>query len=53
MILDFQMPKKNGLQVVSEVKKLFSDFGAGLIPPRIVFLTGFNSLGLRKHLESY
>ena len=50
MILDFQMPKKTGLQVVSEVKLLFADLG--LTPPRIVFLTGYNTRGFRQFLES-
>ena len=44
------MPKKTGLQVVSEVSTLFA--GLGLILPRIVFLTGYNTTGFRQYLES-
>ena len=44
------MPKKTGLQVVSEVNILFEDLG--LTPPRIVFLTGYNTIGFRQYLES-
>ena len=44
------MPKKTGLQVVSEVNILFEDLG--LKPPRIVFMTGYNTIGFRQYLES-
>lgn len=48
MLLDFQMPLKNGIQVVKEVKRYFrlkqkENYEILMIEPMIVFLTAFKS----------
>ena len=57
MLLDMQMPKKNGIQVVEEVKAMYKNAqeslrerGVELVEPLYVFLTAFSSIALRKHL---
>jgi len=57
MLLDLQMPFKNGLQVVKEVKEFYNKLRSKnnkliLIDPHFVFLTAFSTNSLRKHLES-
>lgn len=42
MFLDFQMPHKNGLQVVKEVKALY-EASPILIPPVYIFVSAFMS----------
>jgi CheY-like chemotaxis protein len=54
MLLDLQMPLKNGLQVVQECQMLYlnkKQKNKELVEPKIVFSTAFSSRGLRKHLE--
>ena len=55
MILDYQMPKNNGLEVVHEVRKLFHEHNASLSVrlelPKFVFLTAFFSKSFRQQLE--
>jgi DNA-binding NarL/FixJ family response regulator len=41
MLIDFQMPFKNGIEVVKELKLFFSKFEDKLKPPEFVFLTAF------------
>ena len=54
MILDYQMPKKNGLEVVHEVRKLFHEHNASLSVrlelPKFVFLTAFCSQSFKQQL---
>jgi len=59
MLLDFQMPGKNGIEVLKETKlflkeqaALLKDKGVTLESPEYVFLTAYMSIGFRKHLES-
>ena len=57
MLLDFQMPKKNGIQVVQEVREFYTT-QSQLHPnlkfeePVYVFLTAYSTLMFRKHLAS-
>lgn len=56
MVLDMQMPIKNGLQVVQEVKAMYNGLKvrgqrADLQEPLIVFNTAFSSKGLRNYLK--
>ena len=51
MLLDFQMPRKNGLQVLDEVKEMFRErnselvsTGSTLVEPKFIFLTSYCSL---------
>ena len=47
-----QMPKKTGLQVVSEIREMIScaeRTGRQIKPPKFVFLTAYVSQWLRKH----
>jgi len=54
MLLDLQMPKKNGIQVVQEVKLLYAKARMGLqielLEPTYVFLTAFSTNALRSYL---
>lgn len=57
LLLDFQMPRLNGVQVVSAVRKflkdrncILKDKGIELIEPKIVFVTAFLSLAFKKHI---
>ena len=57
MLLDFQMPKKNGIQVLMEVRELFVTKNKvnpqiKLEEPVYVFLTAFSTVHFRKHVES-
>jgi CheY-like chemotaxis protein len=54
MLLDLQMPNKNGIQVVTEVREYFKlrvGEGFKLEEPEFVFLTAFKNLGLQNHLK--
>jgi CheY-like chemotaxis protein len=58
MLLDFQMPRKNGLQVLDEVKEMFSErnselfaTGSTLVEPKFIFLTSYCSLQFQAHLK--
>jgi CheY-like chemotaxis protein len=58
LLLDFQMPRKNGIEVVKEIKEFYkikqsqlpSKFVLRL--PTIVFLTAYATTAFRKHVES-
>lgn len=53
MLLDFQMPYKNGIEVVKDVRELYSVFSLDfphLVDPNFVFLTGFMTTALKNHL---
>jgi YesN/AraC family two-component response regulator len=57
LILDFQMPMKNGLQVVQEVKKFLHEqaqSGLELVieEPTYVFLTAFATTRFVHHAQS-
>lgn len=56
-LLDFQMPNKNGIQVVQEVRqyielrqKEFSELE--IVEPTFVFLTAYKTSGFHHHLTS-
>ena len=49
MILDFQMPKKNGIEVVKEVKKLYQE-KSGLKSPELAFITAIENTTFKNHL---
>lgn len=55
MLLDLQMPIKNGIQVVNEVREIYKNLRIRnknliIVEPHFVFLTAFASHALRKHL---
>lgn len=56
MLLDLQMPKKNGYQVVKEVQEMYKKAakdlpqGCELVEPLFVFLTAFSSKSLKRLL---
>jgi CheY-like chemotaxis protein len=57
MLLDFQMPKKNGIQVLQEVRDFYASQSQinpklKLEEPVYVFLTAFSTVHFRKHLAS-
>ena len=55
ILTDFQMPKKNGIQVLEEVRALYrrksEDLGRELKTPEVVFLTAYVSQHFTKHLQ--
>ena len=55
ILTDFQMPKKNGIQVLEEVRTLYrrksEDLGRELKMPEVVFLTAYVSQHFIKHLK--
>jgi CheY-like chemotaxis protein len=57
MLLDFQMPVKNGLEVVKEVKALYLKYNSETLDqeldlPEFVFLTAFVNLGFKAYLKA-
>ena len=59
MLLDFQMPKLNGVQVVGAIRKYLretncrlKDQHIQLLEPKIVFVTAFLSINFKNHLQS-
>lgn len=56
MLLDIQMPLKNGFEVVTEVrnyyKKISKRSKITLIEPEFIFFTAFSSIALLKHIKS-
>ena len=55
ILTDLQMPQKNGLQVVNEVrtfvKRVSDKTGRQIEPPKFVFLTAYVSQGLISHAK--
>jgi CheY-like chemotaxis protein len=55
MLLDFQMPKKNGILVMNEVRAYFEEKnrkGFKLKPPYFLFLTAYASPSFKNYLNS-
>jgi CheY-like chemotaxis protein len=58
ILLDLQMPRKSGIQVMTETKEFFrnlnnlADDGVEILEPRIVLLTSYLTPGLRQHIKS-
>ena len=55
MLLDLQMPKKNGLQVVMSVRELYKEReykGVPLKEPIFVFLTAYYTLGFKDYIQT-
>ena len=58
ILLDLQMPKKNGIQVITETKQFFrnlnnlADDGVEILEPTIVLLTSYLTPGLRQHIKT-
>ena len=57
MLLDFQMPKKNGLQVIEDYRNYLKERlkeikNLSVIEPHYVFLTAFASKNFKNLLES-
>jgi CheY-like chemotaxis protein len=57
MLLDLQMPIKNGLKVVTELKQLFKKLREEhpdiyVIEPTYVFLTAFSTQAFRTYLQT-
>ena len=52
------MPKKNGMQVFTEVKEYFkminlmSDDGVEVLEPKIVFLSSYMTPSFKQHVEN-
>ena len=55
ILTDFQMPKKNGIEALNEIRALFkaksTELGRDLSPPHFVFLTAYYSQAFVKHLN--
>lgn len=55
ILTDFQMPKKNGIQVLTAVRKMFArkakELGYALHLPKVVFLTAYISNNFKSHLK--
>ena len=55
MLLDFQMPQKNGVQVLKEIRAFYgylqdNDNEVKIVEPVFVFLTAFMTPAFKKHL---
>jgi hypothetical protein len=53
-MLDLQMPKKNGFQVLKAVTQFYKDINNAepyqVIEPKIVFLTSYSTPVFKKHI---
>ena len=51
MILDFQMPRKNGLDVIKSVRRFIQNTKSDvkIIEPRFVFLTAYSTKAFRQY----
>ncbi len=52
IITDFQMPVKNGLQVVEEIQNLYRYQKIEVEPPNFVFCTAYATPVFSKHAQS-
>lgn len=56
MLLDFQMPRFNGLQVIEQTRQFYIEMSEKhsieLKEPLFVFLTAYKTKGFEKHLEA-
>ena len=58
LLLDLQMPKKNGIEVFKEVREFFKQINnmaeddVQVLEPKIVFLTSYLTPGLRHHFKN-
>ncbi len=57
MLLDFQMPRMNGLQVVEKTRQFIetlnsTEKGVKVIEPTFVFLTAYANSSFIKHMKS-
>ena len=57
MLLDFQMPRLNGIQVVEKLRLFIKQKNAAIegdklyiVPPRFVFLTAFLTSVFKQHI---
>ena len=56
MLLDHQMPQKNGLELVQELRCFIQEWNKDRIckiqEPLIVFLTAYNNFNFKNHIKS-
>ena len=56
ILLDFQMPRMNGIEVVENLRNLLHRYfvlkGIKIFEPRIVFLTAYKTAQFKRHLET-
>ena len=55
MLLDLQMPRKNGIEVVKEVRKIYKfmsiENNVTLIEPNFIFFTAYSSINFKKYTK--
>jgi CheY-like chemotaxis protein len=49
IIADYNVPKLSGLDVITEAKKLYSEYELDIIFPKVIMLTGIQDKRLRDH----
>ena len=52
MLLDFQMPYLNGIEVVREMQKFYALHKDRLVEPLYVFLTAFTTPNFKRYVSS-